>query len=288
MEAAPLAFENRKGDPEMEAVVGIFRERADVDRVIAELRGTGLPEDRISVATPGASEAAIEAVPTTEAEQPGMGRALGAVVGGAVGAATGLPLGAAAATAIIPGVGPVVAVGIAAAALLGAGGAAAGAAMAGSPLERALRDGLPKDEIFLYEDALRQGRSLVIVLADEETEAEQVRALLARAHAESIDAARERWWVGLRDAEEASYSGEGRDFRRDEAVYRRGFQAALAPDLRGRTYDDAVAVLGDRWPAEYAETAFRLGYERGCRHDLRARGRTADKRTDEAGPSRAA
>jgi hypothetical protein len=267
----------------MQAVVGIFSERADVARAVTELRAIGMAEDRISVVTPEAPRAELQAVPTTEAEPPGMGPALGAVVGGAVGAATGLPMGAAAASLLIPGVGPVVAVGILAAALFGVGGAAAGAAIAGRPLEEALREGLPKDEVFVYEDALRQGRSLVIALAADEPEAGRVRALLARADAESIDAARERWWVGLRDAEEASYVGEGHDFRRDETVYRRGFQAALAPDTRGRSYDDIVAVLRGRYPADYAEEAFRRGYERGRQHDHRTRGGGAEKSIEGSG-----
>ena len=57
---------------------------------------------------------------------------------------------------LIPGVGPVIAGGIIGAAILGVGGAATGAA-AGAALERELADGLPHDELYLYEDALRKG-----------------------------------------------------------------------------------------------------------------------------------
>jgi hypothetical protein len=262
----------------MEAVVGIFSERAGIEKALAQVRALGIGEDRISVLTPGDSSAALQGVPTTEAEQPGMGPALGAVVGGAVGAATGLPLGTAAASVLIPGIGPVVAVGILGATLLGAGGAAAGAAIAGASLEESLRQGLPKDEVFVYEDALRQGRSLVIVLAADEAEAARLREALVRADAESVDAARERWWIGLRDAEEASYTAEGRDFRRDEAVYRRGFQAALAPETRGRGYNEVVAFLRARYPEDHAIDAFRRGYERGRQYDRRPRGDTVADR----------
>ena len=62
---------------------------------------------------PGAPAAALAEVPTTETEQPGMGGALGSVVGGAVGASGGL-MSVAVLSAIIPGIGPVMAVGLAA------------------------------------------------------------------------------------------------------------------------------------------------------------------------------
>src|SRR5439155_10033104 len=104
-------------------------------------------------------------------------------------------LGMAAANAIVPGVGPVVAIGLSAAALLGIGGAVGGAA-AGGTLEEALTDGLPKDEIYLYEDALRQGRTVIITLANRYRQAEEVRKIYSLHGAESIGGARERGWVG--------------------------------------------------------------------------------------------
>jgi hypothetical protein len=58
-------------------------------------------------------------------------------VGGALGIATGSSLGTAAASLMLPGVGPVVATGMVAALLLGAGGAVAGAA-AGEKIEQTM------------------------------------------------------------------------------------------------------------------------------------------------------
>ena len=70
-------------------------------------------------------------------------------------------------SAIIPGIGPVMAGGLGALSLVGAvGGVLAGAA-AGSALEHAMADGLPKDELFLYADALRQGRTVLMVLTED-------------------------------------------------------------------------------------------------------------------------
>lgn len=204
----------------------------------------------------------IEEVPTTETEQPGMGKAIGGVVGGAIGAAGGMSLGAAAASLLVPGVGPVMATGILAAAILGLGGAVGGAA-AGDALEDEMADGLPKDEIYLYEDAVRRGRTVLVALAKDDEQAEAARAVMARAGAESINAAREDWWLGLRDAEEESYKAEGRDFTSDESHYRRGFECAQHPDLRDRSYDECRDRLRERFGDIYSHEPFRKGFERG-------------------------
>lgn len=247
----------------METVAGIFRSRADAERAVEGLRSAGISEDRVSLLAPGTSAEELEAaVPTTETEQPGMGGALGGTVGGALGVAGGLHLGAAAASLFIPGVGPVFAAGLIGAALLGAGGAAAGAA-AGDKLEGGVAGGLPHDELYVYEDALRQGRTAVIAVADDSSQAENARGILAGNGAESVDAAREDWWVGLRDAEEAVYSEEGGDFNVDETSYRRGFEASLHPRARGRAYDEDAERLRECYGEVCASEAFRRGYDRG-------------------------
>jgi hypothetical protein len=247
----------------MESVVGIFNSFTDAKRGAEIVQSLGIRRDRISVLAPGASEAELEAkVLTTETEQPGMGRALGATVGGAMGVAGGLSAGAAAASILVPGVGPVLAVGLIGAALLGVGGAAAGF-VTGEALEEGIAQGLPHDELFVYEDALRRGRSVVIALADDEPIAQRARAELVRAGAESVDTARQEWWIGLRDAEQEHYTKQGGDFKLDEAKYRLGFEAALHPRRRNQSYDNVAAELGERYGADAGSLAFRKGYERG-------------------------
>ena len=182
----------------MKTVAGIFTSQAAAEHAAERLRSKNIVHEHINLLTPGTSRAQLEAVPTTETEQPGMGKAVGGLVGGAVGVSGGA-LGLAAASAFIPGVGPVIAIGLAAEALLGVAGAVIGAAVGGT-VENALSQGLPKDEIFVYEDALRQGRTVLIILTEDETQADAAREVLAEAGAESIDAAREQWWLGLRDA----------------------------------------------------------------------------------------
>jgi len=249
----------------MSTVAGIFNSRDDASQAVELLRSNGVAADRINLLTPGSSDEELEAVPTTETEQPGMGAALGGTVGGALGVAGGLHLGAAAASFFVPGVGPIFAAGLLGAALLGAGGAAAGAA-AGDSLEDNVAPELPHDELYVYEDALRGGRSVVFVVADGTDEEAVARGVLQTAGAESLDAARESWWVGLRDAEESEYAAGGGDFRQDEPAYRRGFEAALHRRARGLSYDEDASRLRECFGEECEAEAFRRGYERGRRY----------------------
>ena len=252
----------------MDTVTGIFNTHADAERAITELKAAGVAPEEISLLAPQASEEARASVPVAYSEQPGTGRAMGGVVGGAVGAATGLGLSAAAASIFIPAVGPVLAIGFLGAALFGAGGAIGGAA-AGEALEQGMDEGLPVDEMFVYEDALRQGRSVVVILARDSLRANIAREVMRQTGSESIDSARENWWVGLRGAEEEPYSAEGEDFGRVERNHRQGFEAALSPGMRGKTYDEAVNYLSANYPETYSDHSFRRGYQRGQDYDPR-------------------
>lgn len=239
----------------MNAVAGIFATRTEAERAVAALKGARLLRQRITLLTPG--DRALGAVPTTEGEAPGVGRALGSVVGGATGAATGLQAGALL-SIFVPGVGPVIALGALGALLLGVAGAAVGEA-----LDESLRDGLPKDDVFLIEDTLRQGRSVVIALPEDSTQAETARRILSEAGAQSLDAARERWWTGVREAESAAYTAGGGEFARDEVDFRKGFEAALTMGRPGEGWNDVIDELKARYPEVCERVAFRRGWERG-------------------------
>lgn len=262
----------------MHAVTGIFASRADAERAFDRITGLGIDRDHVSFLVPGMSATEVDAAtPTTETEGPGMGTAIGAVVGGASGAAIG-SLGAAAASLLIPGVGPVAAIGLAAMALFGAGGAVAGAT-AGGALENEVFDGLPKDELFVYEEALARGKTVVIVQADDADDADRVREVLDAEGAESIDKAREEWWLGIRDEEAAAYPRP--DFSANERSYRRGFERAHQHDLRGKSFDDARAHLTERDADLAASDAYRAGFERGqqrCRARIAGDSDAADSR----------
>ena len=244
----------------MKTVVGIFTNSQAAETAVGHLRAIGLPAHKINLLLPG--EATLDSFATDETEQPGVARAIGAVVGGATGAVAGLSI---AATLLLPGVGVVTAVGLAAAATLAAAGAVGGAA-AGDALEGALEQGLPIDEVYIYEDALRQGRAVLVAEVDDLVHGDLIRSVLIEDGAESIDAAREQWWTGLRSAEQAEYDAGGFEVEADEAEFRRGFEVAQLPGVRGKRYEEALAYLADRYPEVYDATAFRRGYERGYRY----------------------
>jgi hypothetical protein len=246
----------------METVAGVFGSAENARRAARELIDLGFRPERVNLLLPGSSESRIHSIPTSETEQPGVGGAIGGVLGAALGIAGGFELGTAAAAALVPGVGPVMAFGIAGAALLGIGGAAGGAA-AGSVADEKSTEGIPADEVFFYEDALRQGRSVVIAFAGNPAEVEQARLALAEQGAESLDAAREAWWLGLRDAEAEHYRAIGHNFEQDQNDYRAGFEAALRRECRDRPSWSTAEYLRCQYPDIWGSAPFRAGYKRG-------------------------
>lgn len=245
----------------MQPVVGIYPSRGQAQRAANDIRQLGLGE-RVELLLPGAQEME-EALQTDEAEQPGVGQALGGVVGATAGASAGFGIGAVTASLLIPGVGAVTAIGIAAAALLGAIGAAGGVA-AGNALEEKSRTGLPRDEAYLYEEALLRGKGVLFAHVESEEEDKAVRKLLEASGAESLDVAREKWWVGLRGAHgEADVTGSVETGEKTHGAYRRGFQVALEPDMDGEPYTKVKSALERRMGTVALSEAFRRGYERG-------------------------
>lgn len=219
----------------MESIVGIVDSEDGARRVAAEIVRAE-PRARVRIFTPCDRPEELVGLPADDAEQPGMGAALGAVTGGATTAAV--------ASMLVPPAGAIAIAGIAAAALVGIlGGAATGHAV-----EETLSFGLPRDETFVYANALRDGRHVVITWVDGDAAAARVRRVLEAADVASVDAAREEWWIGLRDGEAGAY---GMRFASDEAAYRRGFEAACRGDDPAGLGD----VAGDR--------AFQAGFARG-------------------------
>jgi hypothetical protein len=247
----------------MQAVIGVFRSRDNAEIAVNQLRSLGLQDNRIGIVRPGSAPERLEAgVPVTDSEDPGMGRAMGAAVGGAIGAAGGATAGLAVASLVIPGIGPLVAFGMVGAALLGIVGAAAGSAV-GETAEEELGEGMPHEDVYLYEDALRHGHSIVIAYAEEGKQADTAAAALRDAGAEDLDALRENWWQELREGERHHYHRNGQDFNKDEPSYRRGYEAAQNPKRRGRAYTDVEDELRTSYAGTVLDRPFQAGYERG-------------------------
>jgi len=251
----------------MEAISGVFKAREDAEHAIKEVRAAGIAVDKVTLLTPGTTDKIdreLQSVPVDASEQTGMGKTFGAVLGGAAGLTGGSLL-----IALVPGVGPITAIGLLGAAILGAAGATVGASTGGK-LESSMSRGLPEDEIFVYEDALRKGRSMVIALSDNVDTSALLRDLLKAEGAETIDAAREQWWIGLRSAEENHYAATGRQFTDDEKFYRLGFEASLHARMRCKEFDqvsaEMSATLEDvqrQYPNANVEEPFTRGYQRG-------------------------
>ena len=91
--------------------------------------------------------------------------------------------------------------------------------------------------------------------------------------AESIDAARDRWWMGLRDAEAEHYDA-GASFDEHERLYRYGFTAAVT---RRRTRAGSESLdLWDHLDA-HERSVVRRGYERGLQSAARGRQAARDQ-----------
>ncbi len=67
----------------------------------------------------------------------------------------------------------------------------------------------------------------------------------------------------------AKWQGEERyvavvyEFKPVEPIFRKGFEAALHPGTRGKTYSDVEEQLREDYPDAYDDDAFRRGFERG-------------------------
>src|SRR5437763_3107825 len=157
-------------------IAALFENRTDADGAVEDLVAHGFARDDISLMAHDntRSEAHVTTADGPTDDGPS-GLAQGAGIGAAVGGIGGLVIGLTALT--IPGIGPVIAPGPLAVALLGAGvGAAAGG------LIGALTDlGIPEGDAYYYDEGIRRGGVLVTVATTDER-AEEAVAILSRHH----------------------------------------------------------------------------------------------------------
>ncbi|MBY0456301.1 MAG: hypothetical protein K2V38_03080, partial [Gemmataceae bacterium] len=139
------------------ATVGVFETKARAEQAIADLKAAGFDEDKIGMVYRNAEGETVKtgASEDTYAEE-------GAVAGAAVGAGA-MALGSLAVSlGVIPVIGPVLAVGPLAAALIsGAAGAAAGG-ITGALIGW----GIPEEDAEYYQAEVQNGRFLVTVEAN--------------------------------------------------------------------------------------------------------------------------
>lgn len=140
----------------LETSIGVFTSRDRAEEAIKELIEKKVPENEIVFLTGSENEATS------------MAKELGAYAGGFLGGTVGLSAAVVAATLlVIPGIGPVFALGAGASALMGYLGATAGskagkAATQGDAVAPTAGTGAAEDTA-LFADALKKGRSLIVV-----------------------------------------------------------------------------------------------------------------------------
>jgi hypothetical protein len=180
----------------MKSVAGVFTSASAAERAAARLVAIGVPRSKVRQLTPTTPERQIHsAVPISETEQAGMGKAIGALLGFVVAAMIAIGV----IGSMRGGTGLFTPAALLGAAVIGFAGAVAGA-FAGGALENRMSTGLPKDEIYVYEKALREGRSVVFAFVADKEQEEAARGALKEAGAESLDAGDESWRVGISPA----------------------------------------------------------------------------------------
>lgn len=157
----------------METAIGVFASRDRAEEAMKELQQRGVPEKSVNYLT------------RSETEAKTIAKEFGTYVGGFMGGAAGMSAGVLAATLLLPGIGPVFALGFGAAALLGAAGAGAGRTVgsaaahdAGAPIPTA--DENCSEEAAFLREVLKEGRSLIVVQTDLQQIATQACEILDR------------------------------------------------------------------------------------------------------------
>ena len=241
----------------MKLLIGIFPSVDVAEEAGRALRAVGVAENHLLLLTPEGSGTRLQSV-SPEKTAGACGTTAGHLMGAATGFASGV-LGGAAVIFFLSGVGPIVAVGsLVFGSLVGV---AVGATLGGL-MQRAFDMTIAPEEFFVYEDALRQGFSLLIVKPNNEEQHHAADQVLTRLGTKGFDALREQWWQRQREQEAAAYKGAS-SFAAHEFSYRRGFEAALDARDRGKTFAEAASVLALRAPGLYQDKAFRHGFERG-------------------------
>jgi len=214
-------------------VTAMYSTFAQAQEVVDDLLSMGFQRESISVVANNVSgqyaslltaEAQVEAA--EEDVTMGEGAAFGAVVGGLIG------LGALA----IPGIGPVIAAGPLAAALVGAGvGAVTGGLIAGL-----VEMGIPEDEAGYYAEAVRRGGTLVVVNTTDDW-VDRVVEVMEDHDPVDVEQRATEWraagWTGF-DAQ-AEPMNEGQ-LASDREAYRDFITGADVERQRTRVYEDAT------------------------------------------------
>ncbi len=162
--------------------VGLFNDRASADAAVDDLRAIGLDREDVSVVVQGREGVERFQGWDDRGEHRTDGGDVSAGKGAAVGGLTGLLIGAG--LMLIPGVGPIFAVGPLAAGLAGAVTGAVGGAVTGGIAGGLIHLGVPEEEARYYESRVGEGAFLVTVNCQGQDA--EVREILSRHGAENV------------------------------------------------------------------------------------------------------
>lgn len=168
--------------------VGVFKTRAEAERVINDLNAAGINMERVSVVAKNADEVAGVETGVTRTEETGNhaeeGAATGALTGGAIGGVGGLLVGLGALA--IPGIGPILLAGAEATAIATTlAGGAIGAATGGL-IGALIGLGIPEERARVYNDRVTSGEYLVMVNSVG-TDIASAEAIMKRHNVEEFD-----------------------------------------------------------------------------------------------------
>jgi hypothetical protein len=151
-------------------VIGLYDRLEDAQNAISELVSAGFQREDISMVAAD-TEGKFKTYVGAPGEDAGEGVATGAGVGAAIGGLGGLLVGIGALA--IPGIGPVLAAGPIASALIGMGVGAVTGGLIGALVDA----GVPEEQANLYAEGVRRGGTLVKVTSREDRSDEATRIL---------------------------------------------------------------------------------------------------------------
>jgi hypothetical protein len=170
-------------------VLGVFRDREQLNDAVAALRDHGFESSAVSVLMPHnlqSKQAAFAVEPADQKTKAGDGATVGAGSGAVVGGALGWLAGMGA--IVIPGVGPFFALGPLIGTLLGAG---TGGAVGGF-LGTLIGVGIPESDARVYEGRMIKGDSLLVVQSQTPQQMQVARVVLEQSGADKISSSSSR------------------------------------------------------------------------------------------------
>jgi len=241
----------------MHTIIGIFPTRHQALEAITRLKQREILDSNISIIYPGSfTEEVIGETAKYHVRAEHTGTALGSIAGTSIGIATGPLL----TTVFVTGIGLISI--LAGAATMGIVGAIAGAAI-GHTVEYAATHSLPKEDVHIYEDILRNGKSIVAVIAQDE-QVPVIEQLFKSLGASDNKQAQKDWWNIQRSNEKKHYERMNKEeFEPEEPRFRKGFEAALHPDFRGKEYSEIKEELKQHHSSDHESASYQQGFQRG-------------------------